>query len=567
MKILLVDDQGYNRELLRFIMEDENHYCVEASNGQEAIDIFNQHKDIDIILMDVNMPVMDGIEATRIISKEKSNRQFAIIFITAMDDGDMLTRCLNAGGDDFVPKPVNESVLIAKINAHYRSIDNHRQLTHANKQLDLHNSQVKREHDIVESVFKNVQSLAPTLVKNFTGYTSPMSMFNGDTMLSCGSPSGGAYFLVGDFTGHGLSAAIGSLPVMSIFYNSAKRQLSVSEIARDINIQLNKILPVGLFFCASIGHLDKDGEKLILWSGGMNDALVLDPVTKKVKPIAGDHMPLGIHKKSEFDDTVQIHNLRPGTRVYFYTDGVNEAHDENKNMFGEQRIEDIIETYDHTLEKNVIFHIVEQVNAHTQNNKQDDDITLLEISCGPCVHTDRKTGNVIDIQQSFHNVECFPWKLHIALESSDLKATDTVEQVMAFLGTIPGVGLHLDKIFTIFSELYNNALEHGLLNLSSSLKDSFDGFEQYYMLRAERLAALEGHKITVDIEFIQDKTNYICIKITDTGEGFNIQNVEDKLTGTQDAHGRGIGLVKQLCSSLQYTKKGTRVVANYHFAS
>lgn len=64
MKILVVDDHAYNRDLLQFILEDEGHSCCEADSGEAAVKMFLENEDIDLILMDVNMPLMNGIEAT-----------------------------------------------------------------------------------------------------------------------------------------------------------------------------------------------------------------------------------------------------------------------------------------------------------------------------------------------------------------------------------------------------------------------------------------------------------------------------------------------------------------------
>ncbi len=565
MKLLIVDDQSYNRDLLRFIMEDEGHECIDAEDGVQALSQLEHHQDIDVVLMDVNMPNMDGIEATRRITAKDKAQRVAIIFITALDDDSVLSRCLNAGGDDFIPKPINESILIAKVNANYRSINNQKKLAEANKKLDEFNSQVKNDHDIVESVFENIKSLAPTRIENIKTYTSPMSMFNGDIILSCASPSGGAYFLLGDFTGHGLPAAIGSLPVMSIFYNSAKRQCSISEIAQEINNQLHKVLPTGLFLCATIGYINKNGDQVSLWSGGMNDAVLFNKSDLSIKLIEGEHMPLGIHEKGEFNNSIQVYTVNKNNILYFYSDGINEAQNDKLDLFGDERVYDIIRNQYQNSSYCPTKKIVSEVEVFSGTSEQRDDISILEVSCLPCIHRNITNNDVLSPEKVTYKVDCFPWSLDIAICKDDLKSIDVINQVSEFLGTIPQVERHKDKLFTIISELYNNALEHGVLGLSSDIKDSPQGFEKYYELRDQKLDEITDEFINIKLEYIKSKHNFIKIQVIDSGAGFLTKDTSHSSEESSLTHGRGISLIKELSSSLEYINDGRHAIACYQF--
>ncbi len=562
MKILIVDDHSYNRDLLRFVLEDEGYGCVEAENGLLAIERFREEPDIELILMDVNMPLMDGIDATKNICSIRGDRYVTIIFVTALDNPDVLVQCLDAGGDDFVPKPINESVLLSKVKAHSRNQETYNRLLQAHEQLERYRQSVEREHSIVEHVFTNGLERIKTRSDNLVSYTSSMSMFNGDLVLSAPSPSGGQYILVGDFTGHGLSAAVGSLPVMSIFYGFVAKQSSVSELAIEINHQLHNLLPLGMFFCASILHLDKDGSNLTMWSGGMNDTLVVDPIGNHVKCIRGDHMPLGILSEQEFDESMQIHQFSQGTRLYIYTDGVNEAKNSAGEEYGEERIIELLKSK----VDNAIPSLIQSVKQYRGVDNQDDDISIVELICKPCVHRDKASGDIVDVSADYHAAECFPWRLHMNLKGDDLKRADIVNQVVSFLSTIQGVELHQDKLFTITSELFNNALEHGVLRLQSNLKDTPDGFEQYYQLRQSRLDALVHDNIEIELEYLRGNPNQIRLVITDSGDGFDFESKTEQANDSNQSHGRGLQLLYSLCSSLVYSNGGKTVTACYDFS-
>jgi len=113
-QILLADDVEENRMLIKAMLRKTNYKVVACSNGAEAVEYANKQK-FDLILMDLNMPVMDGLEATKLIRSEGKNRTTVIVALTASTiDGDGLV-CLDAGCDDFISKPIKKEALLRKI--------------------------------------------------------------------------------------------------------------------------------------------------------------------------------------------------------------------------------------------------------------------------------------------------------------------------------------------------------------------------------------------------------------------------------------------------------------------
>ncbi|MEY2631473.1 MAG: hypothetical protein RIR00_127, partial [Pseudomonadota bacterium] len=123
MKILLVEDNPVNQELARRLLEKRHHEVVIANNGAEAVDLFEKER-FDAILMDVQMPVMDGMEATEAIRAREMRRSWVMsdgfrpIYIIAMTANAMAgdkERCLDIGMDDYVSKPVRSDDLFAAL--------------------------------------------------------------------------------------------------------------------------------------------------------------------------------------------------------------------------------------------------------------------------------------------------------------------------------------------------------------------------------------------------------------------------------------------------------------------
>ncbi len=112
--ILITDDDDRNLSLLAHFLEPEKANLIFAGNGQEAIDIIVKSKNIDLVLMDIKMPVMNGLDATKII-KEKFPR-IPVIIQTAYAMDNEKEAAMNAGGDAYVSKPVNRKLLLETIS-------------------------------------------------------------------------------------------------------------------------------------------------------------------------------------------------------------------------------------------------------------------------------------------------------------------------------------------------------------------------------------------------------------------------------------------------------------------
>jgi len=117
--ILIVDDIEINIELIREILEGTNIKILVANNGQQAINICKQFENIDIILMDIQMPIMNGYEATRQIKLLRP--ELPVIAQTAYAFAEDVSKCLAAGCDDYIAKPFDQSKLIELLMRNLKS--------------------------------------------------------------------------------------------------------------------------------------------------------------------------------------------------------------------------------------------------------------------------------------------------------------------------------------------------------------------------------------------------------------------------------------------------------------
>lgn len=547
MKVLVVDDQALNRNLLKHMLLHEGFDVVLAENGRIAVDVCKAEKP-DMVLLDVVMPEMDGYETAPLLKELSTEVYLPIIFITALGDQDSLKRCLEVGGDDFLSKPFDRVILQAKINAHSRiralSIKSFEQ----KKQLDFFRLKTEREHQIVEHIFNRALKgnyKAPHLLDY---HLSPASMFNGDIMLAGLGPTGNFYLMMGDFTGHGLAAAVGTLPVSATFYKTTQIGLAVGEIAKEINRSLLTLLPNDMFCAACIVELNSSGKSLSIWAGGTPDMYIIDDNDGIRQTITAQHMALGILEQDEFDLSVENFSVNDSDRLFIATDGVVESFDESGQMFGDERLLHMLNDPN----KNSVNALVDALTEFRGNGEQDDDISIVNIRCNK-VNSDVENGR--------QQYSLIPHKYEVELTPDAIKNSDPCSEIVSFISQLQGAELHRSTLFLLLTEGYNNAVDHGLLELDSALKDSEDGFINYYMQRSEKLEQL--HKGSVHIKLEYDPTDVtIYMEISDTGIGFDITTLDIEKDQNKQ-HGRGTMLMQELATNIDYNEKGNLVKIAY----
>jgi hypothetical protein len=117
----------------------------------------------------------------------------------------------------------------------------------------------------------------------------------------------------------------------------------------------------------------------------------------------------------------------------------------------------------------------------------------------------------------------------------------------------------------VLSEMFNNALDHGVLKLDSELKHHEDGMEKYFDERAERLENSETGHVQLNLEKVlnPDGNAFLRIRVTDSGDGFDHQRVTEMVARDLQRHGRGLALLYHVCRSVQFLKGGSEILVEF----
>lgn len=562
IQVLIADDNAVDRKILARILRNQGNEVVEATNGAEAVGLFVDHRP-DMVLMDIMMPVMDGQESARLMKQEAGEDFVPIIFLTSLTDVQGLADCLESGGDDFLTKPYSPVVLQAKVRAFYRMREMHRTLQEQRDTIARHNEHLLYEQEAAKAVFDNVAHHGCLSAQNIRYMLSPLALFNGDVVLAGRGPSGTMQLLLGDFTGHGLPAAIGAMPLAEVFYGMAQKGFGLSDIAREINLKMHNVLPVGYFCCAVLVEMNFDTKSVSIWMGGVPDCYVLRR-SGELTPLRSKHLPLGVLSNQSFDDSVERFDLVNEDRLLLWTDGITEVQGDSGDMFGDERLRQTIEAAE--TPANAFDAILAAVDAFkNKDSLNGDDKTLIEMKM-----LDRDLLDDVSVQvASGPTSGPIDWSMNYRLGPESLRHFNPLPLMVHILMEVPGLRVISGQLYTVMAELFSNAFEHGVLKISSGLKHSSQGFLKYYQEREQRINALEDGFVNISMEHTGNgSSGDLVIMLEDSGQGFDVDVHLNPGTaaGASAYSGRGITLVREICDSLEYHKGGSLVIARLHWS-
>ncbi|WP_057831132.1 SpoIIE family protein phosphatase [Colwellia sp. TT2012] len=570
---LVVDDSKMQCKLLTVLLKEENYQVIIANDGASGVKMYIEHQP-DLVLMDINMPIMDGFEATRRIKKLSGEGTLApLIFITSMDSEQAFIDSVEAGGDSILVRPFTPRVFKAKIKSIQRISD----LVDQVKGLQL---EQQNDAELAEKMMSGVIEARNFALDKIGVIKKAATIFSGDIQLSALCPNGDLHILLGDFTGHGLRASIGAIPVTETFRAMTKKGFSLLEIIAQLNRQMFTLLPGDLFFAASFACISEHEKSAYIFNAGLPDGYLFDVQANIKKQFISTHPPLGILPKLLADAQVEVVQVTANDRIVFITDGIVEARNQAGELFGFSRFEKA--AMDGVGNNMLVNTVLNRLDDFCQNCAQEDDISLVDVPCSGWQQI--KLSNKVTIPEGFTEEDNYfatvknllpTWSYHLHLTGALLKKVNPIPLVMNQINDLEGAGEHWQSLYTILTELFINALDHGVLGLNSSLKNSAEGFSQYFKERANRLEMLANDDIQGSEDFVGITLKYfpltkggkMIINIKDSGQGFDILDVmKDNSIAMNDGlklSGRGVELVNQLCDTLDYQEQGTLVIASY----
>lgn len=561
LKILVVDDTEPNLLLVSKFINKLGHQTILARNGVEAVQRYLEESP-DLVLMDVMMPEMDGYEATARIRELSPNKWVPIMFLTAKSQDADHVRGIQVGGDDYITKPVNLVILEARIKAVTRIAEMQRQIVENSAQLERYRDENERELQLAKHLIEKITRYDNYDHDSIRLWNRPAQHFSGDIFIVALTPADEIHFLLADGTGHGLSAALNVIPVVEVFYGMTSKGFAISSIAHELNRKIKQLMPTERFVAATLASINFSDRIVHIWNGGNPPALFVDEEGSVLRAWRSAHPALGIFNEAEFDATTEVFHWNEPGQLFMCSDGLLEVQDEAGEEFGLARFEQALASVpmDQRFE-----HLVQTIDRHMDGRPTHDDISLAALLCPVSISGESAPATNTGQPASISETCLCRWNVALRLTASELKIIDVVPMLLGWMDQLRLHPAHRGQVFLIFTELFNNALDHGILNLDSALKFEPDGFERYFETRRLRLDNLQQGVLDIEVERLrQQNQEFLRIHIKDSGNGYDYKTIcMDSIEASTRPSGRGLALVRNLCSKIEHAGNGSEITVYY----
>jgi sigma-B regulation protein RsbU (phosphoserine phosphatase) len=342
-KILVADDSPSVLASVREMLnndKDENHILMEAKNGAEIISLISNELP-DIILTDIEMPIMNGIDAINFIRRNKQAKEIPII---VMSSTMAIQEAFEAGADDFIMKPFNQYELLLRIHLNIRLSDKSKMINNQNQLLKAQKQEVTLQRDTIakqqkeliddiryasfiqNAIMPDEKTMGELLRSHFI-FNKPKNQVSGD-FYWIAKKKDKVLIVLGDCTGHGLSGALMTMAGMAILNETINNceEIEPNLILNMLRTQVIKLLHQK----GSIGEASNgmdlalcilDYNTGIMEYAGANNPVYIVRTDNTLEVIKADRMPIGIHVNFEKSFSKVVCNLYQGDMLYLFSDG------------------------------------------------------------------------------------------------------------------------------------------------------------------------------------------------------------------------------------------------------
>jgi sigma-B regulation protein RsbU (phosphoserine phosphatase) len=381
-KILLVDDTPANLKVLRQALEPEGYSILVATNGEAALKVA-QTAGPDLILLDVQMPGIDGYETCRRLKQNEATQDIPVIFVTAQAETEAIVTGFQVGGVDYIPKPFQSEEVLVRVHTHLKIDRLAREVEAAQQRLiDEMEQQLQTAHDLQMGLMPKESPQIEGL--DIAGRCIPAGQVGGDVFQYAQRDDSLAVCLA-DVTGKAMEAAI----PMVLFDGILESHMEQGNELEDLFSRLNRLLCRKLrghtSVCFVMGELDLKHRAFRVVNGGCPYPYLFRAETGEVLELQTEAYPLGIAPGTDYLAVEE--RLHPGDCVIFCSDGIIEADDGTGRQFGFERTSNTVRTagLKGLSSEATIEFLLEAVQGFRGSAQQSDDMTcvVLRVEPGP----------------------------------------------------------------------------------------------------------------------------------------------------------------------------------------
>ncbi|MEI7607031.1 MAG: SpoIIE family protein phosphatase, partial [Rhodospirillaceae bacterium] len=337
-RVLIVDDNEFNRKSLSMLLLRSGirnlEFAVDGVDGLAKTDSFRP----DLILLDVAMPNMDGLEMCRRLRAGSKHSDLPILFQTALDSDEEQVACFTAGGNDFISKPIKPGECVARVRHQLERRKLFNDLTAYRERVQ---KELLHAHAMQMSLLPEARKVAEIGGRHGLGISSHFetsSELGGDLWSVFELDEHRVGILIVDFAGHGITAAINTFRLHTLFDRIPARDLDPAEWLSELNASLKDVLPTGQFATAFYCVLDKRTNVLSFAGAGAPNPILWVDGELTLLDSAG--MLLGISRRAKYRTQEVL--LPTGGFLLLYSDALVECRDAEGVPFGQDMVVDTV---------------------------------------------------------------------------------------------------------------------------------------------------------------------------------------------------------------------------------
>jgi sigma-B regulation protein RsbU (phosphoserine phosphatase) len=377
-QILVVDDDAISRKILAQLLASAGHDCRECEDGAKALQLIHA-KPPSLLLLDFDMPGLNGAEVLRRLRSDPDPAvaQIPAIMLTGHGSEESEVSCLQAGADDFVTKPINAAVLLARIETQLRLRSMRRQLERQNDELEGWRRNLERD---LEAARLTQQSLIPQKPPPLPGWQvatcyRPVIQVGGDIYGWLPMKDSRILFWIADGTGHGAAAALLTTLAKLLFHHGGVEHDAPTTVMERVNSDFRSIFGARSFMTAMCVALDPaSGHASVVGAG--HPPLLVSRDNGATESIASIAPPLGLIEHPEFTETVI--SFEPGDAFLLYTDGLFGSAKDQRRRLTPQRLEKMLDHSAPSAEA-LLKGILTQVAPDNAGDALPDDLAALAV--------------------------------------------------------------------------------------------------------------------------------------------------------------------------------------------
>lgn len=554
--ILVVDDDEMLNYLFCSFLESKGLNTISASSVADAKAVLQGNATVDLILLDYQLGDGVGLDLLSSASNLSLTEFPPVIMISANEEPEFLAACFQAGVNDYIIKPVNLSLLALKVEALIQTIKMQHIIAAQNQALEKFKQEAEREEQIAKFTYEYLVKQNSHEYEGIEYWLQSSVAFSGDMVLVRKSPSGAIYFFMVDATGHGLSAAITIMPLVTIFNSKVSSGHHLQQIVTELNRKLVTDTPDDKFVAALLMEINPHTQEISVWNGGMPSAYLVQD-RQIVHEFKSQHMSLGILDDAMFDASVQTITLPQEGLLFACSDGLIEQEARQGEAFGLLRVKKLISDYGPST---LLAACKNQLYDHVDTTHFTDDVTVgiidLNKTLSAVEHAKRDLADTRDLSTGQG-----PFEWSVKLSGDQLRTCPLAPLVSQFLQAIGVDQQFCQKVFAVVAEMVSNAVDHGVLNLSSSLKEGLDGFVAYYAAREQGFLQLTDQDfVKISLCYQQmDAGPRLVIDVEDSGKGYS--GSEESSVNDAMLSGRGMMLIRSLSERIEIFSPGNKIRA------